>query len=101
MIGLFADTCNTATGNGLICADKLPHNTNPSLTPYFNIAFGLLGAIAFLMVVIAGLRYITASAQGDATKVAESRKMIIYAIVGIVVASLAAAIVNFVLGQNK
>ena len=67
------------------------------LTQILNIALAIIGAIAFLMLVIAGLRYVTS--QGQSEKVAEARKQIIYSFVGLVVAAMAAAIVNFVLGQ--
>ena len=47
-----------------------------------------------LMVVIGGLRYI--SAGGNAESVAKARSMIIYSLVGVVVAALATAIVNVI-----
>jgi hypothetical protein len=36
--------------------------------------------------------------QGDANKVAEIKRQILFALAGLVVAAMAAAIVNFVLG---
>jgi len=85
---------STAGGNGL------PQG-QPAAKVFFDIAFAMLGALAFLMVVIGGLRYITGSAQNNPTAVSEAKKMIIYSIVGIVVAVSAAAIVNFALGSAK
>lgn len=58
-----------------------------------------MGALALLMLVIAGFRYTIS--QGDPTSVANSRRMIIYTIVGLVVIALAATIVNFILNKTQ
>lgn len=67
------------------------------LQTILNILFVTLGALAFLLLVIAGFRYVLA--QGDPQKVASAKNMIIYTVVGLVVAASAAAIVNYVLGS--
>lgn len=68
-----------------------------SINKLFNLIFVILGALAFLFIVIAGFRYII---QGDnPQKTAEARRQIAYAAAGLVLISLAAAIVNFVLGK--
>lgn len=59
------------------------------------LAFGILGAIALLVIVIAALQYVLSA--GDAQKVARAKDTIIYALVGLVVAVMAFAIVTFVL----
>jgi hypothetical protein len=75
----------------------LPQPQSTSVTPILNIILGVMGALAFLMLVIAGFRYTIS--QGDATKVADSKRMITYTLVGLLVIALAATIVNFVLGR--
>lgn len=57
--------------------------------------FVVLGAIAFLMFVIAGLRYVFARGQPEA--VTKAKNTIQYSIIGLVIAALAYSIVNFVL----
>ncbi len=57
-----------------------------------------MGALAFFMLVVAGFRYTIS--QGDATKVADAKRMMVYTIVGLVVIALAATVVNFVLGKT-
>lgn len=57
------------------------------------IIFGLAAAIALLMIVINGFRYVTAS--GDPQKTAEARQGILYAVIGLVVSVSAVAIVSF------
>jgi ABC-type Fe3+ transport system permease subunit len=62
-----------------------------------NILLFLLGAVAVVMIVIGGIRFSTAN--GDQSAVTSARNTILYAVVGLVVAIMAYAIVNFVLDQ--
>jgi Type IV secretion system pilin len=55
----------------------------------------IIGAISVLMVLIGGLRYIIS--EGDQNSVTAAKNTILYAIVGLVVAMLSYAVVNFVL----
>ena len=57
----------------------------------------IIGAIAVIMIVIGGLRYVISG--GDATQVQSAKNTILYALVGIIVAILAYAAVNFVIGS--
>ncbi|MEI7819102.1 MAG: hypothetical protein WCI47_03220 [bacterium] len=56
-----------------------------------------IGIVAVIMLIIGGFRYIFSG--GNSTSVNSAKDTILYAVVGIVVALLAYAIVNFVLGQ--
>jgi hypothetical protein len=60
-----------------------------------NIVSVIGGVAAVIMIMIAGLKFITSS--GDAQSVSSAKKTLIYAIVGLVVIGLAQAIVHFVL----
>lgn len=62
-----------------------------------NIVFGLAGSLAFLFIVIGGVRYILS--RGDPNATAQAKNTIIYALVGLIVTILAYAIVGFVLGS--
>lgn len=57
-----------------------------------NIVVTIAGAVALLIIVIAGFRYMLAS--GDPGKTAEARKTIIYASIGLVVIAAAYSIVT-------
>lgn len=59
--------------------------------------FITLGAVAVLMVVIAGLRY--TFARGNPEKITQAKNMIIYSVIGLVIASLAFSIVSVVLNR--
>lgn len=69
-------------------------------TPMFktitNVLLFIIGAVSVIMLVIGGIRY-TVSA-GDSSAVTGAKNTILYAIIGLVVAILAYAVVNFVIG---
>jgi hypothetical protein len=79
----------------LVDTNDLPNPNTSDFTVILNFAFAFAGGLAFLLLVIAGLRYTLSG--GNADKVAESKRMIIYTLIGLVVIGLAASIVNFVL----
>ena len=60
-----------------------------------NVLLFLIGAVAVIMLIIGGIRYTISG--GDSTAVTSAKNTILYAVIGIVVALLAYAIVNFVL----
>lgn len=62
-----------------------------------NVTLGVIAVIAVIMIIIGGIEY-TAS-RGDATKTKKGKDTIIYSVIGLVIALLAFAIVNFVLSQ--
>lgn len=80
---------------------KLPNqnitegNLQTTIVNVLNVVFGTLGAIAVLIIVIAGFQYILSS--GDPSKTAKAKNTILYALIGLVVALSSGAIVNFVL----
>ena len=68
-----------------------------TLSVIINVILGVVGFIAVVMIIIGGISFVTS--QGDTSKVAKARNTILYGIVGLVVAILAFAIVNFVLSN--
>jgi hypothetical protein len=63
-------------------------------TTVVNLMLFLVGAIAVIMIIIGGLRYVLSG--GDASNVTAAKNTILYAIVGVIVAILAYAVVNYV-----
>lgn len=59
-----------------------------------NIMLFIVGAVAVIMLIIGGIRYVTSGGAQD--QVTAAKNTIMYAIVGIIVAILAYAVVNFV-----
>lgn len=62
-----------------------------------NILIFAVGAIAVLMLIIGGIRYVLS--QGDQSSVTSAKNTILYAIIGIVIAMLAFGAVNFITQQ--
>lgn len=62
-----------------------------------NVLLFIVGAIAVIMIVIGGLRYVISG--GDTTQVQAAKNTILYALVGVIVAILAYAAVNFVVAS--
>ena len=60
-----------------------------------NVLLFLIGAVSVIMLIIGGLRYVLSN--GDSSQVTNAKNTILYAVIGIVVALLAYAIVNFVI----
>lgn len=59
-----------------------------------NMVLGIMGAVAVLIIVVAGFKLI--SSQGDPSQVATARNTVIYSLIGLIVIMFAFAIVNFV-----
>lgn len=71
-------------------------NLNAFITNIINVLIAVIGVAAVLMLIIGGFRYVFS--QGNEKAVSGAKDTILYAIIGIVVAILAFAIVNFVIG---
>jgi hypothetical protein len=61
-----------------------------------NTLLFVLGMVAVVMIVVGGFRY--TMSRGEASEVKTAKDIILYAIIGLIVAIMAYAIVNFVLG---
>ena len=85
-------------GNGANSANQ-GNSTNlmETVKVIINVIIGVVGLIAVVMVIIGGIGFTTS--QGDANKVTKARNTLLYGIIGLVVAILAFAIVNFVLSN--
>lgn len=66
------------------------------LTTITNTLLFIAGALAVIMIIFGGLRYATSG--GNASAVTAAKNTILYAIVGLIIALLAFAAVNWVLG---
>lgn len=61
-----------------------------------NVLLFLIGVISVIMIVIGGIKYTTSN--GDSNQVTSAKNTIMYSVIGLVVAILAYAIINFVIG---
>lgn len=91
-------------GQGAECAkpDTAPADLfgeNSVFVTVTNILLFIIGAIAVIMLIVGGIRYVVS--QGDQNAITSAKNTILYAIIGIVVSFLAFAAVRFVTSQLK
>ena len=65
------------------------------VTTITNVLLFIIGALSVVMLIIGGLRYVVSG--GNSTQVTAAKNTILYAIVGLVIAFLAFAAINFVI----
>jgi hypothetical protein len=87
------DQCKN-NASSAVCKAKNDNATN-MVKVVINIILSILGIIAVIMIIIGGIRYTTSG--GDSSGLKNARDTIVYAVVGLVIAILSFAIVNFVL----
>jgi len=77
----------------------LPHNVNlfTMLATIANYLFWILLAVSIIVIVYAGILFVTAS--GNTEQVEKARGIILYAVIGIIVAMLAYGIRTFLLSM--
>lgn len=114
VLGLVATTmpvaaqsdCSNVTSGGIAAGAECAKPTeapsqlfgpNSIFVTITNILLFIIGAIAVIMLIIGGIRYVVSA--GDQNAVTAAKNTILYAIIGIVVAFLAYAAVNFVSSQ--
>lgn len=84
----------------ILNGEKLPSRkiaNQDTLDKVFNLVFITLGALAVLLFVLAGLRYVLA--QGDPAKITQAKMRLVHIAIGLSIAALAAAVVNLVINR--
>ncbi len=81
-------------GNAGVSTDNIG-NLAKNIVNIFSI---VVGAVAVIMIIYGGFRYITSG--GDSNRVGSAKNTLIYAIVGLIIVALAQIIVHFVLNQT-
>lgn len=66
-------------------------------TTISNVMLFIVGAISVIMVIIGGLRYVISG--GNTSNVTAAKNTILYAVVGLIIAIMAYAIINFVISS--
>ena len=89
----------TAANGGNECDDDSCTTLEGTVKTITDVLLFIVGAVAVIMIIIGGIRYSTSG--GDAGSIKGAKDTILYAVIGLVVAILAYAIVNFVLGAFK
>lgn len=97
-----AQPCDISDGiqGGVNCVsagDQSNADLSDIFTTIVNVLLFVIGAISVIMLIIGGIRYTISG--GDSGAVTAAKNTILYAIIGLIVAFLAFAIVNFVVGS--
>lgn len=95
--------CNTSGGalTGVDCAkgtgqpENLFSGDNAVFVTVTNTLLFIIGAVSVIMLIWGGIRYTTSA--GNSSNVTAAKNTIMYAIIGLIIAFLAYAIVNWVL----
>ena len=92
--------CSGSTGSSAVCN----HSANDPLTgsdgllaKIANIVSYIAGAAAVILIIVSGIRYITAG--GDSQTISSAKNTLIGALVGLVIIFLARALITFVVTQ--
>lgn len=113
LLGVVTATVGTATLSGPVSASTPKESVQDGVTAIggdtdgrragaftgtiervINVLLFIIGAAAVIMIIIGGIRYVVSG--GDQSAVTGAKNTIIYAVVGLVIAIMAYAIVNFV-----
>ncbi len=93
------NNCSQGVGNANECLVTLPEVDagKGQLQLVLGIVFGIAGALAIIIIILAAINMATAT--GDAEKVSRAKKSIIYALIGLIIAVSAEIIVLTLLGR--
>lgn len=86
-----------SAGGGDICgdADAGPDKLPKLVQNVINTVLIILGMASVIMIIVGGVRYVTSN--GDPQQVKSAKDTVMYSVIGVIVAIMAFAIVNFVL----
>ena len=85
--------CNTDNKS----TEEAKNETKAEANKIINLIIGIVGLLAVIFIIIGAFQFTTSA--GDARKTQQAKNTITYAIIGLVIALLAYAIVNFVLSK--
>ena len=89
-----ADSCTgVKAGESAICDGK-NENVTGFLTNIINFLLLAVGALAVVMIIVGGIKYILSA--GDSSKLTSAKNTILYSVLGLIIAVLAYSIVNWV-----
>ena len=91
----FANSCDPPDDQTAVCKDRGTNKFSAVVKTIVNSLLYILAAVSVVVIIIAGITYTTSG--GDSAMVTKAKNTLLYAVVGLVVAILAYAIVNYVI----
>ena len=89
------DEACTSNPDSALCTEGQTTSVDTVIDTIVNVLFLLVGLLAVIMIIVSGIRFVTSS--GNSGAVESAKKTLLYSVIGLIVALLAYAIVNFVL----
>jgi hypothetical protein len=99
---VLADAASNMVGGGAGTADPdkgVGRSLDSQISTAINMLLWVVGASSVIMIIYGAIRFITSA--GNPEKVKAAKNTIMYAVIGLAVALLAWAIVNFVVGNTS
>lgn len=98
-INVFGNGCSGQAKDAKSVCGNTGNSAASMAKTVINVMLFILGIISVIMIVIGGMRYVVSN--GDSSTVTAAKNTILYSVVGLVVAIMAYAIVNFVITSFK
>lgn len=86
-------------GSFINCDEENNTKVDSLLKTLLNLLSIIAGFIAVLMIILAGIKFITS--EGDASKVSSAKNSIIYAIVGVIIVVISQALILMVINRSS
>lgn len=93
-INLFQKGCEGQTSE--VCKSTGTDNATDMVKDIINVLLYIIGILAVIMIIVGAFRYVVSA--GNSASITAAKNTIMYAVIGLIVAILAFAIVNFVVG---
>lgn len=93
------DACSGTAADTALCKNRGNDDLPKVAKDIVNTLLYVLGAVSVIVIIVAGIMYTTSS--GDPALITKAKNTLLYAVVGLVVAIMAYAIVNYVITQFK
>ena len=88
------DVCSQSGSNDNPICQNSNEQAEPLIKTLVNVLLFIVGALAVVMLIWSGISYVTST--GDSGRIKRAKDTLTYSIVGLIVASLAFVIVNYV-----
>jgi len=96
-INVYDEACTGDNANTALCKGRNEDQLPAMIKNIVNVLLYVLGAVSVIVIIMAGIFY-TLSA-GESAQVTKAKNTLLYAVVGLIVAILSYAIVNFVIDK--
>ena len=90
-----SDACSQSGSASSICTDPNANTVGSVTKTIVNVLLFVVGIVSVIMIIIGGIRFATSGSDSGA--VSSAKNTILYAVVGLVIAFIAFAVVNWVL----